>query len=194
MAAAGRGEEQPIDPRMQASGSVRRGEERGHEWWPAQPRPRPAGAPPDILRFFDEAPGGPCVLSAAFEGARNAAIVRWVQPCATAPPMISIAVGRGLAVAALIHGSRRFALARVRHGDRLLQRRLEAHGREEDPFLGLSTITTPGGCPVPTRALRYLDCELAFILDLEADFGLHIGVITGGDVLTVPQGPEAFIQ
>jgi flavin reductase (DIM6/NTAB) family NADH-FMN oxidoreductase RutF len=54
------------------------------------------------------------------------------------------------------------------------------HGLGEDPFLGIRTILTPGGCPIPASAPGWLECALAFNIDLEAECGLYVGRVRAG--------------
>lgn len=131
-----------------------------------------------MLHLFEGCSAGLFLLTAIHNDTRSGALARWVQPCAATPPMVTVAFRRGIEVSGLIYDSRRFALCRIPQTDRRL-RWAFASGREpgEDPFVGLRTIATPNGCPVPEAAAGWLECELAFNIDLEADFGLYIGLV-----------------
>jgi flavin reductase (DIM6/NTAB) family NADH-FMN oxidoreductase RutF len=96
--------------------------------------------------------------------------------------MVTVAFRKGSATSPLVYDRRRFALCRVPESDRLLRATFEAGpGLGEDPFLGLRTVSTPNGCPVPASALGWLECELVFNLDLEAECGLYVGRVRHGE-------------
>jgi flavin reductase (DIM6/NTAB) family NADH-FMN oxidoreductase RutF len=152
----------------------------GHDSW-SPSAARPAVAPralTNMLHLFERFPTGLFLLTATHDGVRSGALVRWVQPCAATPPMVTVAFRRGIFTSSLIYDSRRFAVCRFPETDRLLRSTFASyHEPAEDPFLGSRTITTPNGCPVPQAALGWLECELAFNIDLEADFGLYVGLV-----------------
>jgi len=56
--------------------------------WPAIDRSQVA----DLL---DSIPSGRFLITSRFGEARSAAIVRWVQQCATHPPMVMVAIEKG---------------------------------------------------------------------------------------------------
>ena len=41
----------------------------------------------------------------------------------------------------------------------------------------------PSGSPIVQRALSYLDCKLIRHIDLESDYGLHVGRVRHGGML-----------
>lgn len=129
-------------------------------------------------------PCGLFVLTAAHDGARSGVLARWVQPCATNPPMVMVALANGLPIATLIRDSRSFALCQISSDDRFLHKIFEtAPDPGFDPFVTLPTATAPSGSPIIGRALAYLDCKLARRVDLESDFGLYIGHVRASGVL-----------
>lgn len=158
----------------------------GHEWWLNEP-PAPEAEPgslDQVRQLLAGIPHGTYVMTSAHDGARSGVLVRWVQPAAANPPMVSVAFPRGSAVAALVCDSRRFALCRLAEGDRYTRLKFaEVRDPRIDPFLGLPVRTTPGGLPLPGRAVTYLDCRLAFNLDLEADCGFYVGRVMSGAAL-----------
>ncbi|MHC5006409.1 MAG: flavin reductase [Planctomycetota bacterium] len=96
-------------------------------------------------------------------------------------PIRTVAFRRGSATSPLVYDSRRFALCPVPKTARLLRATFETgHGLGEDPFLGIRTILTPGGCPIPASAPGWLECALAFNIDLEAECGLYVGRVRAG--------------
>ncbi|MHC5006226.1 MAG: flavin reductase [Planctomycetota bacterium] len=138
-----------------------------------------------MLGLLDGSSHGFFLLTATHDGVRSGTVARWVQPCAANPPMVTVAFRKGNATSPLVYDSRRFTLCRVPESDRLLRATFESGpGLGEDPFLGLRNFSTPNGCPVPASALGWLDCELAFNLDLEAECGLYVGRVRDGEILS----------
>jgi flavin reductase (DIM6/NTAB) family NADH-FMN oxidoreductase RutF len=140
----------------------------------------------DMLTLFEGCSAGLFLLTSTYDGVRSGALVRWVQPCAGKPPMVTVAFRRGILASSLIYDSRRFAICRIPETDRLLRSAFASrHEPGADPFLGIKTTATPNGCPVPVSAVGWLECELAFNIDLEADFGLYVGLVCDAGVLGV---------
>jgi flavin reductase (DIM6/NTAB) family NADH-FMN oxidoreductase RutF len=132
----------------------------------------------NFLRAVRHIPCGLFVITSAFEGTRSGAMTRWVQPCATNPPLIMVAMPNGLPVEPLIRDSRSFALCQIGLDDRLLQRRFaRPPARGEDPFLTIPTHKAVTGSPIVDRALCYVDCEISRLVDLEADHRVYVGQI-----------------
>jgi|GEM_PF-1587503 len=140
-------------------------------------------------------PHGRFVLTAAYGEWRSGVIVRWVQQVSATPLLVMVAIEKGQPLSPLIRDSRRFALCQIGPEDRVLSKIFEA-GREDpsDPFLGLITIKSPGGAPVPVKAAAWLDCELTRHLDVEGNCELYIGLVHAGGTLehrpTLPRGPD----
>jgi len=137
-----------------------------------------------VTQAIQRIPGGLFLLTAAYDGARSAVLVKWVQQCAKTPPLIMAAVSTGLAVVPLIRDSHGFALCQLSEEDRFLARKFECapeHG--DDPFDALPTWTAPSGAPIVRRALAWLDCEVIRHIDLESDHGLYVGLVRAGGIL-----------
>lgn len=138
----------------------------------------PPAALEDIRAFLERLAGERMLLTSANGECRAGSFVSWAQQCAGKPPMIAVSFPRGLHVARVIYESRIFALCRVAAEDPVLARRFdETASPGEDPFLGLGARTAPAGSPVPHRVTSWIECEIAFNLDLEADYGLYVGRI-----------------
>ena len=136
--------------------------------WPAIDRS-------EVADLLDSIPSGRFLITSRFGEARSAALVRWVQQCAVHPPMVLVAIEKGQALSPIIRDARNFALCRVADDDPLIDRVFQAmpdHGR--DPFLGVPHLSTPSLCPVPTRALWWLDCEMIRHMDMESDHEIWI--------------------
>jgi flavin reductase (DIM6/NTAB) family NADH-FMN oxidoreductase RutF len=136
--------------------------------WPAIDRS-------EVVDLLDSIPSGRFLISSRFGEARSAALVRWVQQCAAHPPMVMVAIEKGQALSPIIRDARNFALCRVHDDDPLIDRIFQAmpdHGR--DPFLGLPHLSTPSMCPVPVRAIWWMDCEMIRHMDIESDHEMWI--------------------
>lgn len=120
----------------------------------------------------------PFVMTAAFDDARAAILVEWVQQCAMEPPMVCVAVRKGRPIEPLIRDSHSFALCEAADEDLYLIRRLRKACEHEDDVLELleyETLRT--GSPCITRAGRVLDCEVVRHVDFEADYELYIAQV-----------------
>lgn len=129
-------------------------------------------------------PSGMFVLTSRYEDSRDAALVKWVQQCALMPPMVMVALERGLRIDPVIRNSRSFALCQISADDRYLickfSQELEP---DEDPLVSLSTTTAPSGSPVLDRAMSFLDCEVVRHIELDADHRIYVGQVHHGAVL-----------
>ena len=129
----------------------------------------------EVVDLLESIPSGRFLISSRFGEMRSAALVRWVQQCAVHPPMVVVAIEKGQALSPIIRDSRNFALSRVSDDDPLIDRLFQVlpdHGR--DPFLGVPHLSTPSMCPVPSRALWWLDCEMIRHLDIESDHEMYV--------------------
>lgn len=98
--------------------------------------------------------------------------------------MLMVAPANDLPIATLIRDSRSFALCQISADDRFLQRKFASTPDQgEDPFVTLTTAAAPSGSPIVQRALSNLDCELIRHIDLESDYGLHVGRVRHGGML-----------
>jgi flavin reductase (DIM6/NTAB) family NADH-FMN oxidoreductase RutF len=137
-----------------------------------------------LAQAIKRIPSGLFLLTAAYDGARSAVLVEWVQRCATSPPLVMAAVSTGLPVVPLIRDSRGFALCQLSEDDRFLARKFDnAPDHGDDPFDALPTISAPSGAPIVQRALAWLDCEVTRHIDLETDHGLYVGLVRAGGIL-----------
>ena len=147
--------------------------------------PREPSTPGTVAQALACIPCGQFVATAAHEGARSGVLATWVQPCATNPRLVMVAVPTTLPVIPLIRDSRSFALCQIAADDRFLARKFGTvleHG--EDPFVSLITFRAVTGAPIIERAMSYLDCELIRHVDLEADYGLFVGRVRAGAMLS----------
>jgi flavin reductase (DIM6/NTAB) family NADH-FMN oxidoreductase RutF len=129
-------------------------------------------------------PHGSFLLTAAYGEIRGGIVARWIQQVSTAPPLVVVAIEKGQPLSPIIRDARRFVLCQLAPEDRVLRRLFEGERTDPmDPFLGLSCLKAPGGAPIPTRAMAWLDCELTRHLDVEGNCELYIGLVHAGAVI-----------
>ncbi|MHC5011818.1 MAG: flavin reductase family protein [Planctomycetota bacterium] len=146
--------------------------------------------PDAVLRI----PCGLFILTAGHDGARGGVLTRWVQPCSTAPPLVTVALAKGLPVEPIIRDARAFALCQVAAGDRFLTRMFATpQGRAEDPFVLLSTRCTGSSAPIIDRALSFLDCRIVRHVDLDTDHRLYVGQVVHAEILNGDDGPAVEV-
>ena len=134
-------------------------------------------------------PSGLFIVTAEHEDRRGAMLASWVQQASFHPPMVSVAIGKGRPIMPLISESLKFGLCQVPQGDRELLRRF-ARGFEqgEDPFLGCDLIESVLGVPIVPHVLAYLECEVAYHMDIEGDHDIFVGQVKAGRFVDgVPQ-------
>jgi flavin reductase (DIM6/NTAB) family NADH-FMN oxidoreductase RutF len=157
-------------------------------------RPDPPATPAQVHAGVNHAltllPSSVCIMSASYDRARAAAVVRWAMRCATEPPLVCVAVRKGHGVEPLIRDSRCFALNLVDRSDRLAMRTFgREHALREDPFDALEVCVLATGSPVLARAAAALDCEVVRHFDLEeADHELYVGRVVHARINH--QGPD----
>ena len=136
---------------------------------------------PALLAAVEKLPGGGLYLmTAAHDGARAGVLVRWVQRCSEASPLICVAAPTGRPIAPLIRDSRVFGLCEIPPSDRLLVHKFssaEPPDEQEDPFASLRVRRLKTGAPILASARLALDCEVARHFDLEADHELYVGLV-----------------
>ena len=152
------------------------------DWVPAE---RPTVAP-----VLDRIPAGSFVLTSAFADLRAGVSVRWVQQCSQQPPMIMVAVQKGHVLSPLIRDSRSFCVCQLDPADRSTSRAFDLQTPGIDPFIGSAVDRTPSGCPVPARAVGFIDCELARHVDIDGDCEIYVGVVHHATTLLDPRDPS----
>jgi flavin reductase (DIM6/NTAB) family NADH-FMN oxidoreductase RutF len=151
---------------------------------PPAPVARAADGPDPRLAALALIPHGAFVLTAAHGETRGGILARWVQQVSSNPPLVVVAIEKGQPLSPIIRDARRFALCQLAPDDRVLRRMFEADRPDAtDLFLGIPTMTAPGGAPVPLKAMCWLDCELTRHLDVEGNCELYIGLVESGGVL-----------
>lgn len=139
-------------------------------------------------------PHGLFIMTAAYEDASAATLVRWVQRCSQDPIVVMVSLRRGQAIEPLIRDSRSFALCQISDDDRYLQRKFSgvASGTiNEDELLSMSTRAAPSGSPILEHAMSYMDCQLLRNVDLETEYRLYVGQVLDAQLLS-PKRPALF--
>jgi len=143
-----------------------------------------------IIHALGRIPSGRFVLTCAHDGRRTGVLVHWVQQCSNEPPMVMVALPRGLPVEPLIRSSRGFAVCQIADDDPFLRRKFAAPPPGgDDPFVALQVETAYSGAPIIKRAMSYVDCELVRHVELDADTRLHVGRVHAGKVFAAESSP-----
>ncbi|HEX8521603.1 MAG TPA: flavin reductase family protein [Tepidisphaeraceae bacterium] len=137
-----------------------------------------------IGKALGKIPSGVYIVTAEHGGKATAMLASWVQQAAFAPPAITIAIAPDRPIAQLIAQSKKFAVSITPETDTTLMKRF-ARGLkpDEDPFAGLSTLTTPSGQRFFADALAWLDCRLLQTCTFGGDHQLIIAEVTSGALL-----------
>ncbi len=129
-------------------------------------------------------PCGLFVMTATHDAVRSGVMARGVQQCSEKPPMVMVALCKGLPIEPLVRDSRFFALCQIAADDRFLQRKFAVTpDRGDDPFDSISVRPASSGAPIIERAMSYLECELVRHVDLDSDYRLFVGQVHAGGVL-----------
>jgi len=148
----------------------------------------------NLREAMRQIPSGLFIITCADEDERGGCLLKWVQQCADDPPMVMIALPRGLPLEPLIRNSRRFVLCQISADDRFLERKFaQCAPRDDDPFESLDIQATAGGPPIIKRAMSYLDCEVIRHVELEADRRVLVGQVHAGGMLNNDTEPAVHI-
>ncbi len=133
-------------------------------------------------------PSGLFILTAAYEERRAGILTSWVQQVCFEPLMVSVAVAKGRPIMPLVSDSRSFALCQVRADDKMSLRKFGGGGRgggdvNDDPFLGIDLIPSQRGVPILRQSLGYMECEVAYHMDVDGDHDLFVGRVINGAYL-----------
>ena len=129
-------------------------------------------------------PGGLFILAAQYEGIRGAMLVKWMQQCSDAPPMVMVALPKGQPIEQLIHGSQCFTLCQISADDRFLLRKFQhSFLGNDDPLVSMMTTTAPSGSPIIDRAMNCMDCTIVRHVELDADYRIYVGQVQFSAVL-----------
>ena len=122
-------------------------------------------------------PGGLFILTASYESRSGAALIKWVQQCSENPPMVMVAVPKGLPIELLVQGSQTFALCQISADDRYLLRKFaNLPGQYEDGLVAVQSVA-PSGSPVVHGAMTCLDCQIVRHIELDSDYRIYVGQV-----------------
>jgi flavin reductase (DIM6/NTAB) family NADH-FMN oxidoreductase RutF len=129
-------------------------------------------------------PSGVYIMTARNGRDVAAMMASWVQQAAFHPPAVSVAMQKDRPMRQMVRSSGRFALAVVGEGDTSLMKKY-ARGIPpgDDPFQGVEVIQTPGGLPVPSAALAWLECSVLTTCDFDGDHELVVAQVSSGALL-----------
>jgi flavin reductase (DIM6/NTAB) family NADH-FMN oxidoreductase RutF len=129
-------------------------------------------------------PSGVYIMTARNDADVAAMMASWVQQAAFNPPAVSVAMQKDRPMRQIVRASGRFALAVVGEGDTSLMKKY-ARGIPpgQDPFEGVDLIRTPGGLPVPSAALAWLECEVISACEFGGDHELVVARVAAGALL-----------
>ncbi len=147
----------------------------------------------DVAPVLDRIPNGSFILTSGHADVRAGVSVKWAQQCSSNPPMVMVAVPKGHVLSPLIRDSRSFAICQLDPTDRTTSRAFDLQTPGIDPFIGSTVDRTPSGCPVPARALSFLDCELARHVDLDGDYELYVGIVHHATTILDPHDQGAML-
>jgi flavin reductase (DIM6/NTAB) family NADH-FMN oxidoreductase RutF len=108
-------------------------------------------------------PSGLFILTArAADGRETGLLASWVQQAAFDPPMVTVAVNRKRFLHEWLAAAPQVVLNLVGEGQKQFLKHFGAgFGPDEPAFEGLSLARSPGGLPVLTDALGYLEGRIA---------------------------------
>ncbi len=146
-----------------------------------------AGDPKQYLAALGRVPSGLFVLTARSGGDETGVLTSWVQQCSFEPPQVTVALKQGRDVSAWLTPDALFVLNTLDD----TQTDMIAHfGRGFDPgqpaFTDLGVERSPGGLPVLSEALAYLECRVTGRCQA-GDHDLVIGRVVGGRMLNEGQ-------
>lgn len=131
------------------------------------------------LHAMAQLPAGLFLMTAAYEEERAGILVRAVQACGSAPPLICVAARTGHRIEPLIRDSRCFAICQLDPGNKLALRKFDPDAATDrgDPFDAIPIETIATGSPVLRASPLVFDCEVVRHYDLETDFELYVGQV-----------------
>lgn len=150
---------------------------------------------PELARSLGLVPSGVFILTAAHEGARAGLMVYWVQQAGFVPPLLTVAVPKGLLIAPMIRDSHAFGLCQLARGERFLDRKfLPEEMAAGDPFMAIETLTLVTGVPLIARALAAFDCRVVRHLEFEGDHEFFVGEVAAARVFDADGRPAVRLR
>lgn len=113
----------------------------------------------------------------------NAMPVSWLTQVSSEPPMVQAAVKTVRYTHDMLRQSGRFAVVFLRKDQKdKIQGFKSKDPNRAKKFEGFKTSETPGGCPVLTEGIGWLDCEVVSMIT-PGDHTLFVGEITDAKLL-----------
>jgi len=142
-----------------------------------------------LSQVLGRIPQGLCVMTAEYEGRLCGIKVSFVQHVSFEPPLVLVALRKGMQIVPLIHESHAFGLSQIDANDRLIMRKF-AHDAvtDGDSLQAIDLKQRVTGAPVLMRAQTYMDCQLVRHIDIDGDHDLYVGeireagIVEGSDV------------
>jgi flavin reductase (DIM6/NTAB) family NADH-FMN oxidoreductase RutF len=104
---------------------------------------------------------GVTVVTACDGKRRHGMTVSAFASVSAVPPLVLVCLERGTRTHALVTETRRFGVSLLAESERATSDRFAGlAGEQEDRFAGVACETAPGGPPVLTGALAWLDCAV----------------------------------
>jgi flavin reductase (DIM6/NTAB) family NADH-FMN oxidoreductase RutF len=146
------------------------------------------------LEVFRRLTHGLYIVGAAHEGQRDAFTAGWVTQVSFDPLLLIVSVNPAHASFPILVASGAFAVSILRRGQLELARHFGTRsGREVDKFAGQRWHSTPGGSPVLSDALGYLDCRVAGRYPA-GDHELVLGRAVGGGIFAPDESPMTYAE
>lgn len=146
------------------------------------------------LEVFRRLTNGLYVVGAAHGGQRDAFTAGWITQVSFDPLLLVLSVNPTHASYPILIASGAFAVSILRQGQLELARHFGTQsGREVDKLAGQRWQSAPGGAPVLSDALGYLECRVAGRYPA-GDHELVLGQVLGGRVLAPDASPMTYAE
>jgi flavin reductase (DIM6/NTAB) family NADH-FMN oxidoreductase RutF len=137
----------------------------------------------EIAALFHRLSHGMYVVSAAYDGRRNAFTAACVMQASYDPLLLAVSINPQNTSYALVRGSGSLIVNVLKRGQLDLARRFGTRSRrDEDKLVGVRWQPGRGGAPVLSEALAYFECELMQRVPA-GDHELVLARVVGGRIL-----------
>ncbi|MCZ6596432.1 MAG: flavin reductase family protein [Planctomycetota bacterium] len=145
---------------------------------------------PPLALALGRVPTGLYVVSTVKDGAPLGFVGSFLVQVGFEPPTVCVAIGKGRVHLEAVREAGHFAVSILDEASRnLMGAFFKAYEGGETPFDALATRAAPGGSPILTEALAWLDCRVVG----EHETGDHVvvfGQVTDAELLR--EGEPAF--
>ena len=128
-------------------------------------------------------PSGIFILTVRHDGLETGMLSSWVMQAGFEPPMVTVAVNRSRYIAQWLDAGAPFVLNLVGEGQKPLLKHF-GHGFPPDQpaFEGLDITRSPGGVPVLSASLGYMECVPLGHVD-SPDHRIYLAEVRHGELL-----------